>query len=72
MKTCWRSTSRKGEDADGNTEVEQVEAQTILIVAAVGAVGAVIAVAAAVGLLVLLLKRNKKQHHILLRKNQSC
>lgn len=45
------------EDADGNTEVEQVEAQTILIVAAV-----VIAVAAAVGLLVLLLKRNKKQH----------
>lgn len=59
----------EGEDADGNTEVEQVEAQTILIVAAVGAV---IAVAAAVGLLVLLLKRNKKQHHILLRKNQSC
>lgn len=48
----------EGEDADGNTEVEQVEAQTILIVAAVGAV---IAVAAAVGLLVLLLKRNKKQ-----------
>lgn len=46
----------EGEDADGNTEVEQVEAQTILIVAAVGAV---IAVAAAVGLLVLLLKRNK-------------
>uniref|UniRef100_A0AAX7TRT2 Ig-like domain-containing protein n=1 Tax=Astatotilapia calliptera TaxID=8154 RepID=A0AAX7TRT2_ASTCA len=59
----------EGEDADGNTEVEQVEAQTILIVAAVAAV---IAVAAAVGLLVLLLKRNKKQHHILLRKNQSC
>lgn len=50
------------EDADGNTEVEQGEAQTILIVAAVAAVGAVIAVAAAVGLLVLLLKRNKKQH----------
>lgn len=59
----------EGEDADGNTEVEQVEAQTILIVAAVAVV---IAVAAAVGLLVLLLKRNKKQHHILLRKNQPC
>ncbi|KAL4008115.1 hypothetical protein ACER0C_001967 [Sarotherodon galilaeus] len=48
------------EDADGNTEVEQVKAQTILIV--FGVVIAVIALAAAVGLLVLLPKRNKKQH----------
>lgn len=60
----------EGEDADGNTEVEQVEAQTILIVAAVAVVIAVV-IAVAVGLLVLLLKRNKKQH-ILLRKNQPC
>ncbi|XP_005754545.1 sodium channel subunit beta-3-like [Pundamilia nyererei] len=60
----------EGEDADGNTEVEQVEAQTILIVAAVAVVIAVV-IAVAVGLLVLLLKRNKK-HHILLRKNQPC
>lgn len=41
------------EDADGNTEVEQVETQTILIVAGVAVV------VAAAGLLVLLLK---KQH----------
>ncbi|XP_039462266.1 uncharacterized protein LOC120436037 isoform X2 [Oreochromis aureus] len=44
------------EDADGNTEVEQVETQTILIVAGVAVVTVV---AAAAGLLVLLLK---KQH----------
>ncbi|XP_039462201.1 sodium channel subunit beta-3-like [Oreochromis aureus] len=47
------------EDADENTEVEQVETQTILVVAGVAGVAAVAAVAAAASLLVLLLK---KQH----------
>lgn len=42
------------EDAYGNTEVET---QTVLIVA-----GVAVVVVVAVGLLVLLLKRNKKQH----------
>uniref|UniRef100_A0A3B4GX04 Ig-like domain-containing protein n=1 Tax=Pundamilia nyererei TaxID=303518 RepID=A0A3B4GX04_9CICH len=54
----------------GEFVMPTVEAQTILIVAAVAVVIAVV-IAVAVGLLVLLLKRNKK-HHILLRKNQPC